>query len=94
MQPGLLPHRLNCPLPAAATAAMVRSTLLAPTASIGQVQWMVPTHGACSSTAAVPTWAATTARPGTLCVALRIDPFVTFDNLDTLPCHPARVAWF
>ena len=92
MQPVLLPLRLNCPWQATATTAMVRSPMWVPTAAIGQVPWLVPTRGACTSTVAVPTCAATAGRSEVLCVALRnIDTSDLFDTLTLkLPVPPFR----
>ena len=64
--------RLNCPWRAPTAAAMVRSTMLGPSASIGAVRLVVPTHATSSSAAAVPAWTPTTEQAGSLFVALRI----------------------
>jgi len=87
-----LPRRLNCPWQATATAAMVRSTVWVPAASIGLVPWMVQARGACTSTAALPSWAASSGRTDSLCVALRnIDTSDLFDTLTLkLPVPPFR----
>jgi hypothetical protein len=63
----LLQHHLNCPWRAAAAAAMVRSAMWGPSATIGAV---TPTSS--TSTAAVPTCSASTEQAGSLCVASRI----------------------
>ena len=54
MLQGLLPLRLNCPWRAAATAAMVRSTLLGPSASIGAVRLAAPVRATWPLVAAMP----------------------------------------
>ena len=77
MQPGLLPHRLYCPWRAAASTAMVRSTLLVPAATIGAVRLAAPIRAASTSTAALPAWTAATEPTGSLCVALRIDTLIS-----------------
>ena len=76
MLQGLLPLRLNCPWRALAAAAMVRSTMLGPTAAIGAVRLAAPIRAACSLVAALPSWAPTIERTGALYVALRIDPLI------------------
>jgi hypothetical protein len=52
---GAFASPLKLPVAGSATTAMVRSTMSAPTATIGQVLWMVPTPTACTSVAAMPT---------------------------------------
>lgn len=44
-----------CPWRATATTAMVRSTMLVPTATIGAVRLAAPTRATSTSTAAMPT---------------------------------------
>ena len=61
-----------CPWRATATTAMVRSTMSGPTASIGAVRLVVPTHAASTSTAAMPTYATAPERTASLFAALRI----------------------
>jgi len=73
MQQGLLPHRLNCPWRAAAAAAVVCSSMSAPTAAIGRVPLVISSHGAWASIAAQQRCIATNGRTDSLCVALRID---------------------
>ena len=52
---GLFPPRLSCPWRAtAAAAAMVRSTVSGPTATIGAVRLVVPIRATSTSTAALP----------------------------------------
>ena len=70
-QRGLLTPRSNCPFRATAAAAVVRSSLLAPTAAIGRLPFPVLSRGACTSVAAMPTWAATTGRTASLSAALK-----------------------
>ena len=76
MLQGLLPLRLNCPWRAAAATAMVRSTMLGPSAAIGAVRLAAPIRAACSLVAAMPTCTPAFERTGALYVALRIDTLI------------------
>ncbi len=66
--------RLNCPWRATAAAAMVRSTMSVPTATIGAVRLVALSRASSTSTASMPTWATAPERAETLCVASRINP--------------------
>ena len=61
-----------CPWRATATTAMVRSTMLGLTATIGQVRLVAPMPGTSTSIAAIATSTPTTEQTETLFVALRI----------------------
>ena len=61
-----------CPQRATAIALMARSTMLAPTATIGQVRLVAPMLGTSTSIAAIATSTPTTEQTETLFVALRI----------------------
>ena len=73
---GLLPLRLNCPWRAAATAAVVRSTVLGPTATIGAVRLAAPIRATWTLVAAMPACTPTIEQAGSLFVALRIDTLI------------------
>ena len=90
MPKGLLPQRLNCPWRATATAAMVRSTVSVPMASIGAVRLMVSVRGTFSSIAAMPSWTTTTERAEALCAALRINTLIYSDPLTLYTAIPPK----
>ena len=62
-----------CPWRATATTAMVRSTMLGPTATIGAVRLAAPIRAACTLIAAMPTCTPAIEQTATLYVALRIE---------------------
>ena len=76
MLQGLLPLRLNCPWRASAAAAVVRSAVLGPSATIGAVRLAAPFRATCTLIAAVPPWTPAFERTGALYVALRIDTLI------------------
>ena len=82
---GLLPPRLNCPWRATASAAMVRSTVSVPAATIGAVRLVALTRASSSSTTAMPTWSTTAERTEPLCVASRINPKRSVSVVEGLP---------
>ena len=71
----LLP-RLSCPWRATAATAVVRSAMLVTAATVGAVRLAAPIRATSTSSAAMPTWAATPEQAGSLCVALRIDTLI------------------
>ena len=73
MLQGLLPLHLNCPWRATASTAMVRSTMLSPTAAIGAVRLVAPSQATSSSSVPMPLYTPAIARTDSLCVALRIE---------------------
>ena len=73
----LWPLRLNCPWRAcAAAAAMVRSTISVPAASIGAVQLAASMLATSTSIAALPACTPTFEPTDSLYVALRIDTLI------------------
>ena len=80
MLQGLLPLHLNCPWRVAAASAVVRSSMLGPTAAIGAVRLAAPIRAACTFLASMPTCSPTVEPTGALCVALRIDPFASLGS--------------
>ena len=81
---GLLPPRLNCPWRATAAAALVRSTMSIPSATIGAVRLVALSRASSTATASIPTWATTPERAETLCVASRINPKRSVSGVDGL----------
>ena len=73
----LWPHRLNCPWRASASAAMVRSPMSGPAASIGAVQLAARMLATSTSLAAMPAWAPAFEQTEALFVALRIDTLIS-----------------
>ena len=73
----LLHLPLNCPWRASAAAAMVRSSMSVPSASIGVLQLAARMLAASSSVAAMPAWSPTSEQSESLYVALRIDTLIS-----------------
>ena len=72
----LLTLLLNYPWRAAAASAMVRSTLLVPTAAIGAVRLAAPIRAAWALVAALPACSPAIEQAVALYVALRIDTLI------------------
>ena len=78
---------------------MVRSSLSGPTATIGAVRLVVPSHAASTSSATLPSCSTSTEDTASLFAALRISPERSFcdcaeqcrskSKCDTLPYHSA-----
>ena len=76
IEQGLLPLRLDCPWRAFATSAVVRPTMLGPSATIGAVRLAAPVRATCTLIAPLPTWTPAIERTDSLSVALRIDTLI------------------
>ena len=82
---GALASPLKLPMAGNRTAAMVRSPMSVPTATIGAVRLVALTRATSPSAAAMPSCSTTTERTASLCVASRIDTKRSVSVVEGLP---------